>query len=110
MWCKTKQRERVARSFSRETGKEPSGNSRIRHHGAGHSGNRVRQMIAIARKRKQNSAYTTKGEARPGDPARASTLLVVPWPVSVARCQCQKILPVLLANDDRPHSQKRLSQ
>jgi hypothetical protein len=34
----------------------------------------VRQMIAIARKRKQNSAYTTKGEARPGYPARVSTL------------------------------------
>ena len=25
----------------------------------------MRQMIAVARKRKQNSAYTTKGEARP---------------------------------------------
>jgi hypothetical protein len=30
-------------------------------------------MIAIARKRKQNSAYTTNGEARAGFPIRAST-------------------------------------
>ncbi len=32
-------------------------------------------MIAIARKRKQNSAYTTNGEARAGFPIRASTFL-----------------------------------
>ena len=32
-------------------------------------------MIAIARKREQNSAYTTKGEARSGFPTRASTFL-----------------------------------
>jgi hypothetical protein len=109
MWCKTKQRGRVARSFSRETGKEPSGNSRIRHHNAGHSGNRVRQMIAIARKRKQNSAYTTKGGARPGYPARVSTLWWFgQWPLSVASCQCQMILPVVLVNDGRPQSQKRV--
>jgi hypothetical protein len=68
-------------------------------------------MIAIARKRKQNSAYTTKGEARPGYPARASTLW---WlgqlPVSVASCQCWKILPVVRVDDDRLHSQKRVSK
>jgi hypothetical protein len=34
-------------------------------------------MIVITRKREQNSAYTTQGEARPGYPARASTLIRV---------------------------------
>ena len=32
-------------------------------------------MIAIARKRKQNSAYTTQGEARPGIPDTGLDLL-----------------------------------
>jgi hypothetical protein len=104
MWCKTKQREELPARFSREAGKEPSGNSRIRHHGAGHSGNRVRQMIAIARKRKQNSAYTTKGEARPGYPARASTI----WPQSSG--QCREILAAVRGNDGTPFAETSLEK
>jgi hypothetical protein len=42
-------------------------------------------MIAIARKRKQNSAYTTIGEARPGNRIRASTLPLIDAANSLAQ-------------------------
>jgi hypothetical protein len=58
-------------------------------------------MIAIARKRKQNSAYTTKGEARP---------VIRRGPRPFGGCQCQKILPVVRVNDDTPISLKGVSK
>jgi hypothetical protein len=61
-------------------------------------------MIAIARKRKQNSAYTTKGEARPGYPARASTL----WWLGQLPVSVLEILTVMRVDDDTSLSLKRV--